>query len=989
LSFDGSNLGIGVPSPAATLDVYGGASGRLQIYSSASGNFLTSKVAANTGYQILNYLGSQHVWGDGTSTLMTLNASGNVGVGTDNPSTKLHVNSGAVDEVARFEGTGSPYISIYDTNVRQFYIFTSSVGVDLVVEPAKPLRFATNGITRASIDVAGVFNSGTIQTSGTPVGTFSASKWFIQTEDTVTTRAYFTGPNSSTYGSWEIYNATSTGTPRLAAAFTADYTRFGKPGSTDEALRITNAGNVGIGQTNPTSRLEILGTTTNYGITSVNPSGYGAFNLRSTTIPAQVWSFIANDNGANSDLLIYGGAGAGVKVALDSAGNFGVGTNSPVSYLGGTAKVVVVANTNSQHSLLVRNDSAGSSASSAIVINGYGNQWGIEVGSAAKNNNALTFQLDYAGTNAEKMRLTTSGQLIIGTTSAISGLTSGAIQVGAGPYAGLTTTGSGDTTRIITEGAIEFNYDGVSGTQRHGKIRGTGNTAAGAYAGGLAFEYYGFNGSAYQWYTGLELTSIGNVGIGTDNPTVKLEVNGQIKSSGININQNNNLLFFSKTGGGDGTSSNNTHFIGRVDTTGFHVVADGAGGFNSIADSFVVGAKGSLILATTTPTTTYSSGRVIITQTGDVGVGTSSPAQKLHVSGTSASNSSINALVANGVYQVNLAVMGSSYNYAGAYVNEGWLYTDSSNLCIGPYGNHAVKFLAGGEERARITAAGNVGIRTTAPESAFHVKLSGSTFNIPTNNAIGGGTANRVHFMGTEPGLMLSSDMNVANAAATGTGTLSLGLQIGYYGANDVRSQLFWAGSNPLTFVYASTPTGTPQERMRIDSTGIVTVNGVALGRIQTDILRMWRTSDKEGRNSFYPDGGTVYYSWDNGVLRMDASIGSHNWDIGKILLPAGSYQLVIQYRPSPTQHDWTTFGTNSNGHSIRLQTNGGYGAFSTLGSVSAFAINKDLEYSTTYASGVITIGSDSVLRVGMGTDPYSGGGYKYYVEAAYIIRVR
>jgi len=179
------------------------------------------------------------------------------------------------------------------------------------------------------------------------------------------------------------------------------------------------------------------------------------------------------------------------------------------------------------------------------------------------------------------------------------------------------------------------------------------------------------------------------------------------------------------------------------------------------------------------------------------------------------------------------------------------------------------------------------------------------------------------------------------------------------------------------------------EERMRINSSGVLSVNGVTLGRIQTDILRMWRTSDKEGRVIDYADGGNITYSWDNGVLLMDASVGSHNWDIGRVRLPAGSYQVVLVYRPSPTAHGWSNFGSNSNGHEIRLQTDAGYGSFDTLISVSAPTINKDTNYSITYASGVATLASDTTLRVGMRTDPYSGGGYKYYVEAAYIIRVR
>ena len=73
-----------------------------------------------------------------------------------------------------------------------------------------------------------------------------------------------------------------------------------------------------------TGKITVTGDTTNYGILSTNPSGYGAFSLKSATVN-QTWSFIANDNGANSDLLLYGGSSAGTKLTLDSSGNLGLG----------------------------------------------------------------------------------------------------------------------------------------------------------------------------------------------------------------------------------------------------------------------------------------------------------------------------------------------------------------------------------------------------------------------------------------------------------------------------------------------------------------------------------------------------------------------------------------------------------------------------------------------------------------------------------------
>ena len=77
--------------------------------------------------------------------------------------------------------------------------------------------------------------------------------------------------------------------------------------------------NVGIGGTLANKKLYVLGDTTNYQILAEQPSGYAGLSIKSTTV-AQTWSFIASDNSGNSDLLLYGGAAAGTKLTISSAG---------------------------------------------------------------------------------------------------------------------------------------------------------------------------------------------------------------------------------------------------------------------------------------------------------------------------------------------------------------------------------------------------------------------------------------------------------------------------------------------------------------------------------------------------------------------------------------------------------------------------------------------------------------------------------------------
>lgn len=86
-----------------------------------------------------------------TSNNIILTSGGLVGIGNSAPAAALHVYSGATDEVTRFESTGNPYISLYDTNVRQGYFYSAGGSVQLVAENSKPLQLITSGAQELSL----------------------------------------------------------------------------------------------------------------------------------------------------------------------------------------------------------------------------------------------------------------------------------------------------------------------------------------------------------------------------------------------------------------------------------------------------------------------------------------------------------------------------------------------------------------------------------------------------------------------------------------------------------------------------------------------------------------------------------------------------------------------------------------------------------------------------------------------------------------------
>jgi hypothetical protein len=143
---------------------------------------------------------------------MTLDAAGDLGIGTTSPAVKLHVSITTDDEVARFEGTGNPYISLYDSGVRSGYWVSTPNAVELGAEASKAMAFVVNGGERVRIGTAGQLGigganygtSGQVLTSG---GSGAAPSWA-----TVNTNSYtLLGTITTTSGASQTLSGLSLG----------------------------------------------------------------------------------------------------------------------------------------------------------------------------------------------------------------------------------------------------------------------------------------------------------------------------------------------------------------------------------------------------------------------------------------------------------------------------------------------------------------------------------------------------------------------------------------------------------------------------------------------------------------------------------------------------------------------------------------------------------------------------------------------------------
>ena len=183
----------------------------------------------------------------------------------------------------------------------------------------------------------------------------------------------------------------------------------------------------------------------------------------------------------------------------------------------------------------------------------------------------------------------------------------------------------------------------------------------------------------------------GNVGIGTSTPNALLEVAGQVKI----------------TGGSPG--------LAKV------LTSDGAGLATWTTPATYVAGTGMTLSGSTFNSTWTASGTTIFNNnTGDVGIGTSSPTALLHIYGNTPYSREIK--IENVNTGSNSSTQLSLYNDAGH--NSGLFYNGSANttsyagangLAVGTFGPGKLQLYTNNDARLTIDTTGKIGISTIAP----------------------------------------------------------------------------------------------------------------------------------------------------------------------------------------------------------------------------------------------------------------------------------
>jgi hypothetical protein len=323
------------------------------------------------------------------------------------------------------------------------------------------------------------------------------------------------------------------------------------------------------------------------------------------------------------------------------------------------------------------------------------------------------YDLTFGTNNTERMRITSGGNVGIGTTSPAEKLqVNGNILVSSGSYKSLTSGGFGNIG--FAPGKIgSTSFGGLFGpaitynAQYNGSIWqsiGGGNASAITIDEGV-FSFansqgVGAGGVTLTWTDRLVITSSGNVGIGTTSPQAKLHSNSDILTgyfqNGTNgiydaLKLTNNTASNTLSGNGAriqfyNNTNNSTNLLG-----------------SSIRSVNVDYGWASDLVLSSVQNNGYASqtvnDAVWIKANGNVGIGTASPAAKLDVNGDIYSRTGF-----------------------GIYANTYSPYSGNMTIALGGSGNNL------------LITGGNVGIGTTSPARKLVVSGSGVPFGVTSDN---------------------------------------------------------------------------------------------------------------------------------------------------------------------------------------------------------------------------------------------------------------
>ena len=579
----GGNVGINSTSPSQKLVVIGNisTSGSVLFNDNQGVNFGNSNAKINgSSSDGIKFFGSG-------SEKMRLTQVGNVGIGTDNPDRRLHVNSGTDNANTIFESTDTA------VTVR----FKDSTG-ETELECRNDWRFSNNAGAdeRMRIDSSGNVGIGT----ASPASKFEVYGGNSGVNDV---DRYIRFKASNGEKRFDFYVG-GTGNASSLGMYTSDGTTKNVQIASG-GTSYFNGGNLGIGTTSPSGALHVKSSTAtttgmvrlqndmdnNYETLRVESLGnYDAHIGFHTNGTSDYWWGIGIDYSDSGKFKISGDNILSVnpRLTIDTSGNVGIGTTSP------SKKLHVKESASATYAVEIENTLAGG-------------DYMVMIGDAGDN----VFEFDSSGTGGEaQMKMYSDGVLKAN------------IMADGNSYFNGGNVGIGTTTprsKLDVNGRITQEYSNVYQIKQ-----------------GSTEKYYYSNGASYNAF------GVGVLGIGTTSDAIQFATSNVVRAT---INSSGNVGIGTTSPSKQLMLYGNTPFIRLEDTQG------GSKRLDLWVDSNAVAYIDANQSAQQITFRTASTDRLRITNAGNVGIGTTTPSKKLDVSGVvrqSGTNNFDNIIVKTG-----------------------------------------------------------------------------------------------------------------------------------------------------------------------------------------------------------------------------------------------------------------------------------------------------------------------------------------------------